>query len=126
MKNIRPIYSEDDYDWALKEIEKYFVKQPDRSSPDAARFDVLSALIENYELQYWPIDHADPIEVIKYKMDIAGLKQADLAKLLGSASRASEVLNKKRALTTDMIYKISKNWKIPADSLITPYHLAIS
>ena len=65
MKNIRPIYSENDYDWALKEIEKYFVKQPEPGTPDAARFDMLSALMENYELQYWPINHVGPIEVIK-------------------------------------------------------------
>ena len=123
MKNIRPLYSETDYDWALAEIEKYFINEPKLGSPDAARFDVLAALIENYELQYWPIDHADPIEILRYKMQISGFTQSDLAELLGSAPRASEILNRKRALTTEMIYKISTNWKIPADNLIKPYHL---
>ena len=123
MKNIRPLYSETDYDWALEEIEKYFINEPTLGSPGAARFDVLAALIENYELQYWPIDHADPIEILRYKMQISGFTQSDLAELLGSAPRASEILNRKRALTTEMIYKISTNWKIPADSLIKPYHL---
>ena len=126
MKNIRAIRTEADYDWALAEIEQYFLKEPELGTAAADRFDVLAALIEAYEAKHWPIEPADPIEAIRYKMEVAGLKQADLAELLGSASRASEILNRKRALTTEMVFKISRQWRIPADSLVRPYHLEAS
>jgi HTH-type transcriptional regulator/antitoxin HigA len=124
MKNIRAIRNEEDYSWALKEIEQYFIREPEPGSKAAERFDVLSALIEAYEIKYWPIEAADPIDAIQYKMEIAGLKQSDLAKVIGSSSRASEILKRKRALTTEMIYKIHSNWNIPAASLVRPYHLS--
>ncbi len=123
MKNIRAIRSEADYDWALAEIEKYFLNEPEPRTLEADRFDVLSILIESYEAEYWPIEPADPVEAIRYKMEVTGLSQKDLAKLLGSAPRASEILHRKRALTTEMIYKLSRQWGIPSDSLVRPYHL---
>jgi HTH-type transcriptional regulator/antitoxin HigA len=126
MQNIRAIRTEADYDWALSEIERYFTKEPKEGSLEAERFDVLSALIEAYEAKHWPIEPGDPIEAIRYKMEVAGLTQSDLSDLLGSAPRASEILNRKRALTTEMIYKISRAWGIPADSLVRPYHLQAS
>jgi HTH-type transcriptional regulator/antitoxin HigA len=126
MKNIRAIRTEADYDWALAEIEQYFQAEPDPGTPAADRFDVLATLIEAYEAKHWPIEPADPIEAIRYKMEVAGLKQADLAELLGSASRASEILNRKRALTIDMVFKISRQWRIPAESLVRPYHIEAS
>ena len=124
MKNIRAIRNEADYSWALKEIEHYFIKEPEPGSKAAERFDVLSALIEAYELKYWPIEASDPIDAIRYKMEIAGLKQSDLAEVIGSASRASEILKRKRALTMEMAYKIHSSWHIPAESLVRPYHLS--
>lgn len=126
MKNIRAIRTEADYDWALAEIEQYFQKEPEPGTPAADRFDVLAALIEAYEAKHWPIEPADPIEAIRYRMEVSGLKQTDLAELLGSASRASEILNRKRPLTTEMVYRISSKWNIPADSLVRPYHLEAS
>jgi HTH-type transcriptional regulator/antitoxin HigA len=126
MKNIRAIRTEADYDWALAEIEQYFQAEPDPGTPAADRFDVLATLIEAYEAKHWPIEPADPIEAIRYKMEVAGLKQSDLAELLGSASRASEILNRKRALTIDMVFKISRQWSIPAESLVLPYHIEAS
>lgn len=126
MKNIRAIRNEADYDWALAEIEQYFLKEPAPGTPAAERFDVLAALIEAYEAKHWPIEPADPIDAIRYRMEVGGLKQADLAELLGSASRASEILNRKRALTTEMVHKISSQWRIPAESLVRPYHLQAS
>ena len=85
--------------------------------------EVLATLIEAFEAKHWPIEPADPIEAIRHKMEVAGLKQADLAELLGSASRASEILNRKRALTIDLVCKISRQWSIPAESLVCPYHI---
>ena len=92
MDNIRPLRSEADYDWALSEIEQYFVHEPEPGTPESDRFDVLADLIEAYEAKHWPIEPADPIEAIRYKMEISGFSQKDLAELLGSAPRASEIL----------------------------------
>lgn len=122
--DIRAIRNEADYDWALKEIEQYFDNQPEPSTPEAARFDVIADLLKVYEDTHHPIAAPDPVETIKQWMDMRSLNQGDLASLLGSKSRASEVLNRKRALTMEMVFKLSREWHIPADALVTPYHLA--
>ena len=62
----------------------------------------------------------DPIDVPRYAIDVLGHTQAELATLLGSRSRASEVLSRRRALTVEMIHKIGEAWKIPADLLVRP------
>jgi HTH-type transcriptional regulator/antitoxin HigA len=123
MENIRPIKTEEDYEWALTEITRYFDKQPEIGSPDGDRFDVLATLIEAYEDQHYPISAPDPVSTIVAHMEMAGLKQGALAEVLGSRPRASEVLNRKRALTMDMVYRLSSEWHIPAEVLIQPYHL---
>lgn len=123
MENIRPIKNDTDLAWALGEVEQYFDAPPAPDSDDAARFDVLSDLIETYENRYHPIDDLDPIEVLQSFMENSGLSQVDFSVVLGSRSRASEVLNRKRALNIDMVRKISSVWHIPADNLIAPYHL---
>lgn len=123
VKNIRPIRSEADLDWALREIERYFDDPPRSGSPEADRFDVLATLIEAYEDVHHPIEAPDPIETIKAHMKMTGCSQADLAELLGSRSRASEVLAKRRALTLAMINKISTAWRLPADLLVKSYAL---
>jgi HTH-type transcriptional regulator/antitoxin HigA len=122
--DIRPIRTEADYDWALDEIQKYFDRQPELGTPEADRFDVLAALIEAYEAKHWSIEPADPIDSISYAMELRGLTQADLAALLGSRSRASEILNRKRPLTLEMARKLNEAWGIPAELLIRPYPLA--
>jgi HTH-type transcriptional regulator/antitoxin HigA len=124
--NVRPLRSEADYDWALREIEKYFTHEPRRGTKEAARFDVLAALIESYESKHWPIDPPDPVEAIRYRMDQAGFSQADLARLVGSRSRASEILGRKRPLTMEQAWKLHKEWQIPSDSLLRPYRTAPS
>lgn len=122
--DIRPIRTEKDYDWALKEIARYFDNEPKKGTPAANRFDVLVALIGAYEDREWPIDCIDPIEAIMAYMELRGIKQAGLAEIVGSRSRASEILHKKRPLTLDMVRRISSRWHAPADVLIQPYHLA--
>ena len=82
---------------------------------------MLAALIEGYEAKRWPIEPPDPVEAIKFRMEQAGLKQSDLARLLGSKSRASEVLNRKRVLTLEHAFKLHREWHIPADVLLQPY-----
>ena len=121
--DIRPVRSEDEYDWALAEIERYFDAPPEKGTPAADRFDVLASLIEAYENRHWSIEAPDPVDALRHRMEIDGLTQTDLAVLVGSRSRASEILNRKRPLTLGMIQKLHAEWGISADLLIVPYRL---
>ena len=88
--------------------------------------DVLLALVDAYEEKQWPIDideNFDPIDVLNHAIEEMGHTQAELADLLGSRSRASEILSRRRALTVEMIHKIGKAWKISADLLVRPYRV---
>ena len=123
MNNIRPIRNEADYDWALAEIEAYFEAEPFTGTPEADRFDVLATLIEAYEAIHWPIEAPDPIDMIREVLDAKGMTTSDFGNLLGSVPRASEILNRRRALTMDMSYRIHKELGIPAEVLLAPYHL---
>lgn len=118
--DIRPLRSEADYDWALAEIEAYFDQPPALGTQDAERFDVLAALIENYEAKHWSIEAPDPVAAIRARMEQAGYTQADLAALLGSRSRASEILARRRGLTMEQAYRLHREWHIPAEALIQP------
>jgi HTH-type transcriptional regulator/antitoxin HigA len=124
MRNIRAIRNEADYDWALSEIARYFESEPEPGTQAAERFDVLASLIEAYEAKHWAIEPTDPIDAIEYRMEISGYTQKDLSELIGSRSRASEILRRKRPLTLQMAHKLSVEWNIPADVLLKPYHLA--
>lgn len=124
MDNIRAIRNNYDLAWAIAEVSPYFDNPPERGTPEGERFDILATLIEAYEDTHYPIDAPEPVELIRSHMEMTGRTQSDLGALFGSRSRASEVLNKKRALTVDMIYKLHKEWGIPADCLVKPYHLA--
>ncbi|MDR3435435.1 helix-turn-helix domain-containing protein [Telmatospirillum sp.] len=118
--DIRPLRSEADYDAALKEIGRYFESEPPPGSPEADRFDMLALVLADYEAKHWAIDPPDPIEAIKFRMKLKGYSQKDLADLLGSRSRASEILSRKRPLTMEMAWKLNREWGIPAESLIRP------
>ncbi len=120
----RPLRTKADYAAALVEIEPYFDKEPAKGSAEADRFDLLALLIEAYEDRHHPIGPPHPIEMIRHRMRTAGYTQADLATLLGSRARASEVLGMTRRLTLPMIWKLSRQWRIPAEALIRPYKLA--
>jgi HTH-type transcriptional regulator/antitoxin HigA len=123
-KTIKPIKTEADYDAALAEIETLMEAEAD--TPEGDRLAVLAALVAAYEEQAWPIDAPDPITAIRYKMETDGLKQSDLAAVLGSRSRASEVLQRRRPLTLGMIRDLHTKWGIPAESLLKPYRLSKS
>jgi HTH-type transcriptional regulator/antitoxin HigA len=118
--DVRPINTEADYDWALKEIEQYFDNEPALGSPEAARFEVLSTLIEAYEDQHWRIEADDPVAAIHEAMERLSLTQSDLARLFGSRSRASEILRRKRPLTMQQAWLLHREWKIPAEILLRP------
>ncbi|MDP1626937.1 type II toxin-antitoxin system HigA family antitoxin [Parvibaculum sp.] len=124
MKDIRPIRSDKDYEWALGEVARYFEREPKRGTPQGDRFEVLLGLIEAYEAKHWAISAPDPVEAIKAQMEQTGRTQADLAALVGSRPRASEILKRQRGLTMSMIRKLSAEWRIPAEVLIQPYRLA--
>lgn len=118
--DVRPLANEADYDWALGEVGAYFDRQPAPGTPDAARFDVLSALIEHYEGRHWPVSPPDPVDAIQACMEWRGLTQADLAAVLGSRSRASEVLRRKRRLTLAQAVRLHREWGVPAEVLLQP------
>lgn len=120
--NIRPIRTDEDHRAALVEIEACW-DAPDGSEA-ADKLDVLAALVENYEARRWPvepIERFDPVDVLHYAIDELGHSQAELAELLGSRSRASEILSRRHALTVEMIHKLDEAWKIPAELLVRPY-----
>lgn len=124
--DIRPLRTTSDYEWALAEIEIYFKNTPVPGTADADRFDVLSVLIEKFEDAHFSVPKADPVEVLEFAMQSMGRTQAELAAILGSPSRASEILNRKRKLNLDMIRKISQTWKLPIDALTDDYALELS
>ncbi len=115
---IRPIRNEVDYDAALADIARLMDAKSGTRAGD--RLDILVTLVEAYEDKHWHIDPPDPIEAIKSRMTQRGLTRRDLAQVLGSKSRVSEVLNRKRPLTLAMIQRLHKEWGIPAESLIRP------
>jgi HTH-type transcriptional regulator / antitoxin HigA len=122
--DIRPLRTDDDHRTALAEIEACWGAP--EGSDEGDRLDVLLALVDLYETKRWPIEvgeNFDPVDVLRYTIDELGHTQAELAELLGSRSRASEVLSRRRALTVKMIHKIGEAWKIPADLLVRPYRI---
>jgi len=120
--NIKPIKSEADYKIALKRLEKVFDAPIGTSEGDEA--DILGLLVDEYEKKHYPIEAPDPIEAIKIRMEELQLKQVDLVGVIGSKSRVSEVLNRKRKLTIEMIRNLTKRLNLSPDLLITDYQLA--
>lgn len=123
MMDVRPLHTEQDYEWALREVARYFESQPNPGTEDGDRFEVLSTLLKEYEDTHIEMPHADPVDVLHFAIESMGKTQADLARLIGR-NRASEILNRVRPLTLDMIRSISREWNIPIESLTAPYALA--
>ena len=121
--NIKPIKTESDYQFALKRLDKIFNEAV--GTPESDEADVLGVLIDEYEKKYYQIDSPDPIEAIKIRMEELQLKQVDLVNEIGGKSRVSEVLNRKRKLTVEMIRKLTRKLNLSADILITDYQLIV-
>lgn len=119
--DIKPIKTERDYINALRDVESMMDAKED--TPEGDALDVLVTLIEAYEEKHHPILPPEPIEAIIHQMESQGLSRKDLIPLLGSRSRVSEILNKKRALSINMIRKLQKGLGISAEILIKPYNL---
>lgn len=116
---IKPIKTKKDYQQALERLEQIF--EAKKNSKEGDELEVLSILIEKYEDEHFPIGFPDPIEAIKFRMEQLGYNQADLAKVIGLKSRASEILNRKRKLTLEMVRLIHNSLKIPTEVLIQAY-----
>jgi len=117
--NIHPIKTEKDYEKALERLEQIFDAK--QGTKEGDELEILSILIEKYEDEYYSIDLPDPIEAIKFRMEQLGMKQNDLTEVIGFKSRVSEILNKKRKLTLEMIRKLNEYLSIPTNVLIQKY-----
>lgn len=116
MKDLRPIRSERDYEHALAEVEELWGAKA--GTPKGDRLDILATLIEAYEAEHYPMDPPDPIEAIKFRMEQQGLTRKDLEEILGTRTRVSEVLNRKRGLSINMIRALHDKLGISAEILI--------
>jgi len=117
--NIRPIKNEEDYTQTLGYIENLMNAKP--NTPQMDELEVLTTLVEAYEEQHYKLEAPDPIEAIKFRMEQEGLKQKDLVTIVGSKSRVSEILNRKRKLTIEMIRNLHMQLHIPIESLFLDY-----
>ena len=118
MVDLKPIRTEQDYEAALAEIGRLWGARSGTVEGD--RLDVLATLVDAYEAEHHPIDPPDPIEAIKFRMEQQGLTRKDLERLLGTRTRVSEVLNRKRNLSIAMIRRLHEGLGISAEVLIRP------
>ena len=115
--DIKPIRNEADYEASLKEIEGLMDSQP--GTPEGDRMEVLATLVEAYEDSHFPIPEPDdPVQVLEYYMESRGLSRTDLIAYLGSKERVSEVLNRKRGLSLEMIRRLHEGLGIPSDLIM--------
>jgi HTH-type transcriptional regulator/antitoxin HigA len=120
--NIQLIKTESDYRNALNRLEQVFDAKI--GTPESDEADVLALVVEEYEKKHYPIEAPDPIEAIKIRMQEMQLKQVDLINEIGGKSRVSEVLNRKRKLTVEMIRKLAQKLNLSAELLIMDYKLS--
>jgi len=118
---LKPIKSEQDYRNALVRLDVIFDAPIDSKEGDEA--EILSLLIENYENEHYPIEAPDPIEAIKIRMEELNMRQKDLVGIIGGKSRVSEILNRKKKLTVDMIRELERILQISASVLVNNYQL---
>ena len=119
---IRPIRTDEDHRLALAEIEALWGAPEGTEEGDC--LEALVALVDNFEAKRWPLavdPSMDPVDVLQFAIDELGHDRAELTRILGSRSRASEILGRRRVLTVAMIHAISEAWKIPAALLVRPY-----
>ena len=119
--NIKLIKNTADYELALNRLDAIFDAPAD--TPDGDEAELLSLLIDSYENEHYAIEAPDPIEAIKIRLEEMDLKQQDLVGIIGGKSRVSEVLNRKRKLTVEMIRNLTEALHLSASSLIKEYRL---
>ena len=116
---VKLIKTKEDYNEAMARLELIFDAK--KGSAEGDELELLSILIDNYEKIHYPIGLPDPIEAIKFRMEQMNYTQKDLANILGIKSRASEILNRKRKLSLEMIRQLHSKLKIPTEILIQAY-----
>ncbi|AZI32218.1 helix-turn-helix domain-containing protein [Kaistella carnis] len=116
---IKPIKTEQQYFEALERLEQIFDAK--ENTPDGDEAEILSLLIDNFENEHYAIELPDPIEAIRIRMEEMDLKQKDMIEIIGSKSKTSEVLNRKKRLTLDMIRNLQEKLNLSASLLITNY-----
>ena len=114
--DIRPIKSEHDYEHALARVDELMGAEPD--TPEGDELEVLATLVEAYEDKQFPIEPPDPVEAILFRMEEMDLTRKDLEPYIGSRHRVSEVLNRKRELSLNMIRRLHEGLGIPLENLI--------
>jgi HTH-type transcriptional regulator / antitoxin HigA len=114
--DIRPIKTKRDYEKALRRIEALMSAKPGTDEGD--ELDVLATLVDVYEQDYFPVHAADAVEAILFRMEQQGLERRDLEAYIGSRHRVSEILNRKRGLSLDMIRKLHAGLGIPLEVLV--------
>ncbi len=121
MEQLKPIHTSKDYKAALAEVEQLW--DAPANSTEADRLDVLAMLIEDYERRHFPIPAPDPIEFLNHVMEARGLTRKDLEPFIGPRGRVSDILNRVRPLTLEMIRRLASGLQLPAEVLIQPYPL---
>jgi HTH-type transcriptional regulator / antitoxin HigA len=116
--DVKPIRTEQDYEYAMSEIEKLWGARSGTAEGD--RLDVLATLVDSYESHRFPMDPPDPIDAIKFRMEQQRLKRKDLEGIIGTRARIAEVLDGKRSLSIAMIRRLHAKFGIPAEILIRP------
>ena len=118
---LKPIRTKRDYQAALAEAARLW--NAPVKSPKADRLDVLTMLIEGYELRHFPIPDPDPIEFLNHVMESRGLTRKDMETFIGPRGRVADILNRTRPLTLEMIRRLADGLRLPAEVLIKPYSL---
>jgi HTH-type transcriptional regulator / antitoxin HigA len=118
VRDYKVIRTAEDHRDAIAEVERLVLQEPKAGSKDGERLELLAILVEDYERRGFTFDELDPIDVIEFRMEEQGLKQRDLVSMMGSRSRVSEVMARKRPLTVQMIRALSSGLGIPADALV--------
>jgi antitoxin component HigA of HigAB toxin-antitoxin module len=121
-EGIRPIRDDAAHRSALKEIDRLWGAR--KGTPDDDRLHMLMTLADLYERSRWSDEDLDPVEAIKGRMENSGRTRKDFEKIVGSSGRASETPNRKRHLTLAMIWKLVREWDMPAEALVRPYALS--
>ena len=113
---IKPIRTKTDYRKALNEVESLMDARA--GTPEGEQLDVLATLVEAYERKHFPMDLPDAVEAIKFRMEQSGLAPKDLVPMIGQLNRVYEILNRRRPLTLKMVWRLHRELRIPAESLI--------
>ncbi len=122
--DIKPIHTKADHKAALKLVSRLVDLDPAPGTPDGDMLEIMATLVAAYEARHFPIEPADPIEAIKFRMEQQGLAPRDLEPMIGRLNRVYEVLAGRRPLTMAMVWRLHTQLGIPAESLIRPPKLA--